>query len=60
MQFKVSPEAVALLEDRIEGWVAGLQLAALSLANIDFSNACVKKNKGFDSYLVDKFWIEST
>jgi LuxR family maltose regulon positive regulatory protein len=31
MQLDLSLEAVAELEDRTEGWVTGLQLAALSL-----------------------------
>jgi LuxR family maltose regulon positive regulatory protein len=53
MQLNLKTEAVALLEDRTEGWVAGLQLAALSLADTDFSPAAIQQFGGRDRYIAD-------
>jgi LuxR family maltose regulon positive regulatory protein len=58
MQLDLSPEAIALLEERTEGWVAGLQLAALSLANADFSFESLQQFGGRDRYIAEYILTE--
>ncbi len=50
---RLDPAAVAALEARTEGWVAGLQLAALSMRNRDDADAFVAAFAGSHRYLVD-------
>ncbi|MBN1890083.1 MAG: hypothetical protein JW850_18950 [Thermoflexales bacterium] len=56
----LSPEAVSVLEARTEGWVAGLQLAALSLQDCDpvrmktFIAAFAGDDRHVADYLVDQ------
>lgn len=58
MGLNLSPEAVAALDSRTEGWAAGLQLAALSMqgqANVDgFINAFAGDNRFIVDYLVEE------
>ncbi|MEZ4503548.1 MAG: LuxR C-terminal-related transcriptional regulator, partial [Dehalococcoidia bacterium] len=49
----LSPEDVAALEGRTEGWIAGLQLAALSMQGRDDTQAFVSAFAGNDRYVVD-------
>ncbi|MGE5222200.1 MAG: AAA family ATPase, partial [Omnitrophica WOR_2 bacterium] len=53
MGLKVSPEDAASLEERTEGWAAGLQLAALSLQGRSDTPAFVKAFSGSDLYVAD-------
>ncbi len=52
-ELSLSPEDVAALERRTEGWVAGLQLAALSLQNLADPTGFIKDFAGDDRYVVD-------
>jgi len=61
MGLELTAQDVAALEDRTEGWVAGLQLAALSLRNTrtreetaDFIDAFTGSNRFVIDYLVDE------
>lgn len=58
MQLDLSPEAVSLLEKRTEGWVAGLQLAALSLADTNFSPDVIEEFGGRDRYVAEYLLTE--
>jgi len=53
MQLDLSPEAVTLLETRSEGWVAGLQLAALSLSGHADKDSLIASFSGSHRYLVE-------
>jgi len=53
MGLQLSPEAVAALETRTEGWIAGLQLAALSLRDRDDANAFIAAFAGDDRHVMD-------
>jgi LuxR family maltose regulon positive regulatory protein len=58
MRLDLKPEAVSMLEERTEGWVAGLQLAALSLADTDFSPESIEKFGGRDRYVAEYLLTE--
>ena len=58
MQLDLSPADVARLEARTEGWVASLQLAAVSLQKQPNSQAFVAKFSGDDRYVVDYLFGE--
>jgi LuxR family maltose regulon positive regulatory protein len=49
----LSPEEVALLTERTEGWIAGLQLAALSLQNQDDIHRFVLEFRGSHAFVMD-------
>ena len=53
MAMDLSPEAVAALGTRSEGWVAGLQSAALSLRGQDDPEAVVAGFRGDDRRVAD-------
>lgn len=53
MRLDLSPEGVATLEERTEGWVAGLQLAALSLAGRADKERFIASFTGTHRYLVE-------
>ncbi|MGO8949331.1 MAG: LuxR C-terminal-related transcriptional regulator [Ktedonobacterales bacterium] len=53
MGLPLSEEEVAILETRTEGWVAGLQLAALSLRKREDPSAFVRDFAGSHRYLLD-------
>jgi LuxR family transcriptional regulator, maltose regulon positive regulatory protein len=60
-QINLSPNHVAALEQRTEGWIAGLQLAALSLERLqseaevtDFVDAFTGSHRYILDYLVDE------
>jgi ATP/maltotriose-dependent transcriptional regulator MalT len=49
----LAPGDVAVLEERTEGWIAALQLAALSLQGHDDVSGFIAQFAGEDRYLVD-------
>jgi LuxR family maltose regulon positive regulatory protein len=53
MGLQLSPEAIAALESRTEGWVAGLQLAALSLQGIRDRDHFITRFSGSNRYILD-------
>ncbi|MEE9617313.1 MAG: LuxR C-terminal-related transcriptional regulator, partial [Anaerolineae bacterium] len=53
MGLQLSPDAVTALETRTEGWIAGLQLAALSLRDRDDADAFVAAFAGDDRHVMD-------
>ncbi len=54
MGLSLSPKAIALLESRIEGWVAGLQLAAVALRqDPGDAEAFISDFAGDDRYVMD-------
>src|SRR4029453_11078111 len=53
MDLDLSPEDVAALERRTEGWIAGLQLAALSLRGREDVARFIKVFAGDNRYIVD-------
>ncbi len=53
MGLEVSPTDVATLEARTEGWIAGLQLAALSMQGREDASGFVAAFSGDDRYIVD-------
>jgi LuxR family transcriptional regulator, maltose regulon positive regulatory protein len=53
MGLGVAPEVVAALEARTEGWIAGLQLAALSLAGRPDTASFLSSFTGSHRYLVE-------
>ncbi len=53
MDLKLTPEDVAALEQYAEGWIAGLQLAALSMQGCEDIPAFIEQFTGNHRYLVD-------
>ena len=53
MDLHLSPTDVAALEDRTEGWIAALQLAALSMQGRDDVAGFIADFAGDDRYIVD-------
>ncbi len=53
MDLQVRPEQVAALEKRTEGWIAGLQLAALSMQGREDVDGFVSAFTGSNHYIVD-------
>ncbi|HEX6304537.1 MAG TPA: LuxR C-terminal-related transcriptional regulator [Anaerolineales bacterium] len=53
MGLDLSPEAVATLTDRTEGWAAGLQMAGLSLQNRSDADSFIAAFRGDDRYILD-------
>src|SRR5262245_32246196 len=53
MDLDLSPEDVAVLETRTEGWIAGLQLAALSLRGREDMAQFIKVFSGDNRYILD-------
>ena len=55
MNLNLSIEAIAALETRTEGWIAGLQLAALSMGNLEEAHKddFVAALAGDDRYILD-------
>jgi len=53
MGLNLSVADIAALEDRTEGWIAGLQLAALSLRGRDDVSGFIRAFTGNDRYIVD-------
>ncbi len=53
MTLDLSKESIAVLESRTEGWIAGLQLAALSMQGRDDIPAFIDDFTGHDRHIVD-------
>ncbi len=53
MDLKLAPKDLAVLEFRTEGWIAGLQLAALSMRGRDDVSDFINAFAGDDRYIVD-------
>jgi LuxR family maltose regulon positive regulatory protein len=53
MGLALSPEQVAALEERTEGWIAGLQLAALSMRGRDDLDGFIRALSGTHRYIMD-------
>ena len=53
MGLDLSTEEVAFLETRTEGWIAGLQLAALSMRGREDVHGFIRAFAGDDRYIVD-------
>jgi LuxR family maltose regulon positive regulatory protein len=53
MGLHLPPEDIATLETRTEGWIAGLQLAALSMQGRDDVAGFIRAFAGDDRYIVD-------
>jgi len=53
MGLKLSPEDVAALESRTEGWIAGLQLAALSMKGHQDVSGFIQGFAGDNRYIVE-------
>jgi len=53
MDLRLSAEEVAALEDRTEGWIAGLQLAALSMRGQQDIAGFIRAFAGDNRYIVD-------
>ena len=50
---RLTPGDVEVLEERTEGWIAALQLAAISLQGRDDASSFIARFAGNDRYLVD-------
>lgn len=53
MSLNLSAEDIASLEHRTEGWIAGLQLAALSMRDREDIHGFIRSFAGDDRYIVD-------
>lgn len=53
MELRLSPEDIAALDARTEGWVAGLQLAALSMRGHQDVSGFIQAFAGDNRYIVD-------
>ena len=53
MQLSLSQEQVATLQARTEGWIAGLQLAALSMREVKDASAFIASLTGDRHYILD-------
>jgi LuxR family maltose regulon positive regulatory protein len=53
MGLQLTAADVAALESRTEGWIAGLQLAALTMQNLEDPGAFIQAFSGDDRYVVD-------
>jgi LuxR family maltose regulon positive regulatory protein len=53
MGLKLSPDDIAAMEARTEGWIAGLQLAAVSLQGINDVHSFVSAFTGSNYYIMD-------
>ncbi|RME97043.1 MAG: hypothetical protein D6768_20620 [Chloroflexi bacterium] len=50
---EISPEVLAILVERTEGWAVGLRLACLSLQNQENHTAFIESFKGTDRYIME-------
>ena len=53
MGLDLSPGAMSALAQHTEGWIAGLQLAALSLQELDDKEAFIEAFSGSNRYIID-------
>src|SRR5512133_2569959 len=57
MGLNLSPEQVAALDERAEGWIAGLQMAALSMRGRDDVDGFIRAFAGTNRFILD-FLVE--
>ncbi len=53
MGLRMTAQEVAALESRTEGWIAGLQMAALTMQNEEDTSTFIQNFTGDDRYVVD-------
>ncbi|HEX2954074.1 MAG TPA: tetratricopeptide repeat protein, partial [Bacillota bacterium] len=53
MQIKLNPEHIAVLEEKTEGWITGLQLAALSLRELKDPTPFLSSFSGCHRHILD-------
>jgi len=53
MDLRLDAESVSALEERTEGWITGLQMAALSMQNRDDVNGFIQGFSGTHRYILD-------
>ena len=53
MSLDLSPDDVAVLEDRTEGWIAGLQMAALSMRGREDVSGFIRAFSGSHRFILD-------
>jgi LuxR family maltose regulon positive regulatory protein len=53
MGLRLNAQEVAALENRTEGWIAGLQMAALTMQNVEEPSTFIQTFTGDDRYVVD-------
>ncbi|MGE5225020.1 MAG: BTAD domain-containing putative transcriptional regulator [Omnitrophica WOR_2 bacterium] len=53
MHVDLSPREITVLEDRTEGWIVGLQMAALSLHNRPDASGFINAFSGTNRYILD-------
>jgi LuxR family maltose regulon positive regulatory protein len=53
MGLRLDAEAIAVLEERTEGWIAGLQLAALSLQGREDFTGVIQGFAGTQRFIMD-------
>jgi LuxR family transcriptional regulator, maltose regulon positive regulatory protein len=53
MGLKLDPESIARLEERTEGWIAGLQMAALSMRDRADTHGFIERFSGTNRYILD-------
>jgi LuxR family maltose regulon positive regulatory protein len=53
MRLELSPQEVSVLEERTEGWIAGLQLAALSMRGREDTGSFVSALAGDSRFILD-------
>ncbi len=53
MGLRLTAQEVAALESRTEGWIAGLQMAALTMQNVENTSTFIQAFTGDDRYVVD-------
>jgi LuxR family transcriptional regulator, maltose regulon positive regulatory protein len=58
MGLKLSTQDIALLEQRTEGWIAGLQMAALSMQNQEYVTGFLEGFSGTHRFLLDYLFEE--
>ncbi|MCP4543463.1 MAG: AAA family ATPase, partial [Chloroflexi bacterium] len=58
MGLRLSAQEVAALESRTEGWIAGLQMAALTMQDVEDTSAFIQTFTGDDRYVVDYLMTE--
>lgn len=64
MGLSLSPEDITTLESRTEGWIAGLQLAAISMRDLDDTTRFIQSFKGSNrlvlDYLIEEVLIQQS
>ena len=53
MGLPLTPDDIALLDKKIEGWIAGLQMAALSIQGREDTTSFIKTFSGSNRYILD-------